>query len=90
MIYRQFGDRLFFPHIEYPRNVLDCGYGMGHWAVRMAQEYEECEVRLESRRVELPVASFHDNLVACCEFIGVRGMPEARENSCYSKLIGRG
>ncbi|ORY00663.1 S-adenosyl-L-methionine-dependent methyltransferase [Clohesyomyces aquaticus] len=38
------GNRLFFPNIESPRKILDCGYGRGEWAVAMAEEYEDSEV----------------------------------------------
>lgn len=40
------GNRLFFPRIDDPRKILDCGYGRGDWAVAVAEEYEDCEVGL--------------------------------------------
>jgi len=41
-----FDGRLFFPPVEEPKRVLDCGYGSGSWAVVVAEEYPECDVRL--------------------------------------------
>jgi hypothetical protein len=42
---RVFDDRLIFPPVSRPKKVLDCGYGSGAWAVEVAEEYPECEVR---------------------------------------------
>jgi hypothetical protein len=39
-----FNDRLFFPPLDYPRRILELGYGRGNWAVNMAQMYQESEV----------------------------------------------
>ncbi|KAF2019332.1 S-adenosyl-L-methionine-dependent methyltransferase [Aaosphaeria arxii CBS 175.79] len=44
LLLRVCDQKLFFPPIEYPLSVLDCGYGRGEWAVAMAENYEECEV----------------------------------------------
>ncbi|KAF2002376.1 UMTA methyltransferase [Amniculicola lignicola CBS 123094] len=44
LITRFCGDRLFFPRIDNPRKVLECGYGRGDWAVAVAEEFEDCEV----------------------------------------------
>jgi hypothetical protein len=40
-----FDGRLFFPPLQYPRRILDLGYGRGNWAVTMAQTYHDSEVR---------------------------------------------
>ncbi|KAF2145231.1 uncharacterized protein K452DRAFT_316320 [Aplosporella prunicola CBS 121167] len=39
-----FDDRLFFPPLQNPLKVLDCGYGRGNWALEMAQTYPNSEV----------------------------------------------
>ncbi|EOD47288.1 Methyltransferase type 11 [Neofusicoccum parvum] len=39
-----FDNRLFFPPIQYPTKVLDCGFGRGNWALDMAQMYPDSEV----------------------------------------------
>lgn len=39
-----FEGRLFFPPIQHPKKVLDCGYGRGNWALEMAQTYPDSEV----------------------------------------------
>lgn len=44
IIYRFFGETLFFPSIPNPRSILECGYGRGQWAVQVAEDYELCEV----------------------------------------------
>ncbi|OCK86024.1 S-adenosyl-L-methionine-dependent methyltransferase [Lepidopterella palustris CBS 459.81] len=44
VIQRLFGDRLYFPPIEYPEKVLECGYGRGYWALAMAETFEDSEV----------------------------------------------
>ncbi|KAF2433501.1 hypothetical protein EJ08DRAFT_628691 [Tothia fuscella] len=43
-LYHVFGDKLFLPPLEYPRRILDCGYGPGDWAVDMATTYSHSEV----------------------------------------------
>jgi hypothetical protein len=50
IMFRLFGDRLFFPGIQVvdPRSILDLGYGGGDWCVQCAEEFEDCEVRLET------------------------------------------
>jgi hypothetical protein len=45
VLLRVCGNKLFFPRIENPQKILDCGYGRGDWAVAVAEEYEDCEVR---------------------------------------------
>jgi hypothetical protein len=49
MVSKIFGDRLFSPRIPViePQAILECGYGGGHWAVQCAEEYEDCEVRIQ-------------------------------------------
>lgn len=37
-------DPLFFPPIDYPTRILDCGYGRGQWAVAMAETYTDSRV----------------------------------------------
>jgi hypothetical protein len=37
-------DALFFPPIDYPTRILDCGYGRGQWAVAMAETYTDSRV----------------------------------------------
>lgn len=44
MLYRFGGNRLYFPRVDNPRKILECGYGTGEWAVAVAEEYEDCEV----------------------------------------------
>jgi cyclopropane fatty-acyl-phospholipid synthase-like methyltransferase len=44
VIFRFSGNRLYFPSVEDPEKILDCGYGRGDWAVAVAEEYEDCEV----------------------------------------------
>ncbi|KAF2395718.1 S-adenosyl-L-methionine-dependent methyltransferase [Trichodelitschia bisporula] len=39
-----FGGRFYFVPLQYPRQVLDCGYGQAHWAVSFAQTYGSSEV----------------------------------------------
>ncbi|KAL0261718.1 hypothetical protein SLS55_003148 [Diplodia seriata] len=39
-----FEGRLFFPPIQRPTKILDCGYGRGNWALEMAQTYPDSEV----------------------------------------------
>jgi len=47
VLYRICGDRLYFPRVDSPRKILDCGYGGGDWVVQVAEEFEDCEVRCE-------------------------------------------
>jgi hypothetical protein len=39
-----FEEKLFFPDIRNPKNILDCGYGRATWAVKVAERYENCNV----------------------------------------------
>jgi hypothetical protein len=45
------GNKLFFPRIDNPQKILDCGYGRGDWAVAVAEEYQDCEVRLSPFKI---------------------------------------
>jgi hypothetical protein len=49
MLQDLFDGRMFFPPIQYPRRILDCGYGQGHWAVQMAGTYDASRVILSSQ-----------------------------------------
>lgn len=40
-----FDRRLIFPPIRSPRRVLDCGCGTGDWAMEVATQYPDSEVR---------------------------------------------
>lgn len=44
LLHQLFGEKYFFPRIENPMSILECGYGGGDWAVQIAEEYEDCEV----------------------------------------------
>ncbi|KAF1960502.1 S-adenosyl-L-methionine-dependent methyltransferase [Byssothecium circinans] len=44
ILYKFFDEKLFLPPIDYPRKVLDCGYGRGDWVHHMAEEYEQCQI----------------------------------------------
>ncbi|OAA59560.1 UMTA methyltransferase [Niveomyces insectorum RCEF 264] len=39
-----FDNRLVFPPVRRLRNVLDCGFGTGAWALEVAAQYPRCEV----------------------------------------------
>lgn len=41
-----FDEKLIFPPIQKPRDVLDCGYGAASWAVEVADSYPECKVNM--------------------------------------------
>ncbi|KAK0735860.1 S-adenosyl-L-methionine-dependent methyltransferase, partial [Apiosordaria backusii] len=41
-----FENRLIFPPIPRPRRILECGSGSGAWAIEVAEQYPECEVRV--------------------------------------------
>jgi ubiquinone/menaquinone biosynthesis C-methylase UbiE len=45
VLFRFFGNRLYFPRVDDPRKILECGYGRGDWALAVAEEFEDCEVR---------------------------------------------
>ena len=40
----EFRNRLFLEHVPNPRRVLDCGYGQAHWAIKVAEQYPDCDV----------------------------------------------
>lgn len=42
---RMFENRLIFPAMPQLRRVLECGFGCGAWAVEVAEQYPNCEVR---------------------------------------------
>ncbi|TQV94783.1 UMTA methyltransferase [Cordyceps javanica] len=44
VLLKVFDNRLIFPPIVSPRNVLDCGCGAANWAVDVAEQYPDCEV----------------------------------------------
>ncbi len=39
-----FDERLFFPDVRNPENILDCGFGRASWAIKVAERYEDCHV----------------------------------------------
>ncbi|MCJ1398796.1 hypothetical protein MMC11_001997 [Xylographa trunciseda] len=39
-----FDNRLIFPPLDAPKNVLDLGYGAASWAAEVAESYPDCEV----------------------------------------------
>ncbi|PLB47949.1 hypothetical protein P170DRAFT_476602 [Aspergillus steynii IBT 23096] len=41
---RVFDNRLIFPPIPQPRQILDCGYGTGSWAIEIAEQHPDCDV----------------------------------------------
>lgn len=43
-----FDGKLIFPPLRNFRNVLDLGYGAASWAVEVAENYPDCEVRSAS------------------------------------------
>jgi hypothetical protein len=48
LLFAEVFGKLFFPQLEYPKRVLECGYGSGSWAVTMAQMYVDSEVRFKT------------------------------------------
>lgn len=42
---RVFDNRLIFPPIPRPQQILDCGYGTGSWAIEVAEQYPDCDVK---------------------------------------------
>ncbi|MCJ1335609.1 hypothetical protein MMC09_000881 [Bachmanniomyces sp. S44760] len=41
---RVFEQRLLFPPVADVKDVLDCGYGTGSWAIEVAENYPDCTV----------------------------------------------
>jgi hypothetical protein len=41
---RMMSGRLYYPPVENPRSVLECGYGFGDWALSLAEDFEDCLV----------------------------------------------
>lgn len=41
-----FDEKLIFPPVRSPRDVLDCGYGAASWAVEVADSYPLCKVNM--------------------------------------------
>ncbi|KAL4807051.1 hypothetical protein BDV18DRAFT_159272 [Aspergillus unguis] len=50
-----FDHRLVFPPISHLRRVLDCGYGTGSWAIDVAEQNPDCEVRSLPRNAPLEI-----------------------------------
>ncbi|KAF2836014.1 S-adenosyl-L-methionine-dependent methyltransferase [Patellaria atrata CBS 101060] len=44
ILQRLFDGHLFFAPIQYPLNVLDCGYGRGQWACSFGATYDQSKV----------------------------------------------
>ncbi|KAF2714192.1 hypothetical protein K504DRAFT_473302 [Pleomassaria siparia CBS 279.74] len=88
------GDRLWFPAIESPSKILDCGYGRGEWAVAVAEEYEYCEITAIDIYPIL-VADQPENLTLFGYNLNDRlNDPEVFERNAYdlihSRLVGPG
>jgi hypothetical protein len=58
-------NKLFFPRIDNPRKILDCGYGRGDWAVAVAEEYEDCEVRFSPFAIPPSKGCSSQQLIVC-------------------------
>ncbi|MCJ1277787.1 hypothetical protein MMC21_005601 [Puttea exsequens] len=39
-----FDDKLIFPPLTNPTNILDCGYGAASWSIEVAEAYANSEV----------------------------------------------
>lgn len=50
-----FDNRLIFPPVRSPRRILDCGCGAGDWAIDVATQYPDCEVRASACLVPVSV-----------------------------------
>ncbi|TKA62790.1 hypothetical protein B0A49_11748 [Cryomyces minteri] len=44
ILYEYFEQRLFFPPVDQPEDILDCGCGPASWAAHVAREFADCEV----------------------------------------------
>jgi hypothetical protein len=65
---RMFDGRLVFPPVPRLRRVLDCGFGSASWAMDVAEQYPDCEVRplfytLTGRRQDMPGGKKHSTRV---------------------------
>lgn len=64
LISRLLGGRLFsrrIPVIE-PQSILECGYGAGDWAIQCADEFEDCEVRIQLSKPRSRILIFFDGI----------------------------
>ncbi|KAJ4291670.1 hypothetical protein N0V90_009565 [Kalmusia sp. IMI 367209] len=89
ILYQLCGERYFFPRINNPRKILDCGYGRGDWVVQVAEEYEQCEVTGVDIYPAL-VADQPDNLTLFGYNLNERlNDPEVFERSAYDLIHSR-
>lgn len=63
-----FDYRLIFPPLAAPTSILDCGCGSGNWAIDVAEEYPDSEVRLVNCFVLSFSTSFNLVLGCCCRY----------------------
>lgn len=49
-----FENSLIFPPITRPRRILECGFGVGDWAIEVAEQHPSCEVRKDLVRLLPP------------------------------------
>ncbi|KAF2180497.1 S-adenosyl-L-methionine-dependent methyltransferase [Zopfia rhizophila CBS 207.26] len=89
VIHSLFGGRLYFPNIVNPRKILECGYGLGQWAVAVAQEHAQCEVTaVDIYPADLPEVP--DNLL--CEIYNLNNSlndPEIFEPNAFDLINSR-
>ena len=45
LVFANKADPLFLAPVEGPSSVLDCGHGAGAWALQVAEEDPDCQVR---------------------------------------------
>lgn len=57
-----FDYRLLFPPLSEPKRVLDCGYGSAAWAIEVAEQYPDCEVRCLSQN-RLQAGRYHSGMI---------------------------
>lgn len=63
-----FDYRLIFPPVAAPTSILDCGCGSGNWAIDVAEEYPDSEVRIIDRFMLALSTGFNPFPGCCCRY----------------------
>ncbi|KAF1813552.1 S-adenosyl-L-methionine-dependent methyltransferase [Eremomyces bilateralis CBS 781.70] len=86
LVTAQFGS-LYIAPVPNPSRVLDCGYGQGNWAVRMAEYFEDSEVHgIDIYPISLPDEP--ENLELFCDDLNSR-LTETYQQNYYDLIHSR-
>jgi trans-aconitate methyltransferase len=72
VFHRVFDNRLIFPPVTSPRNILDLGCGGGDWAMQVSEQYPDASVSRTRLSTPVHVANVVESLALAKPMLGFR------------------